>query len=126
MTKLSADREVRQLYHQAELELEDFLAMRVRQLPFKQSHFPYLFLFMDSPHKFEVMYELIHGQEISSVSGRQMIDGLSFPDKHRVLQLALSATLGDKIKELAYDRFGNILDETQVANPSVSVHCRVP
>ena len=69
---------------------------------------------------------MIYGENMSQVSGRDLVDGLSFPDKHKVLQLALSATLGDKIKELAYDRFGNIVDETQVSNPTISVHSRVP
>ena len=55
-----------------------------------------------------------------------MVDGLSFSDKHKAIQLAISSTLGDKIKELAYDRFGNILDESQLTSPAISVHSRVP
>jgi hypothetical protein len=55
-----------------------------------------------------------------------MVDGLSFADKHQAIQLALSSTLGDKIKELAYDRFGNILNESQLTSPAISVHSRAP
>lgn len=42
------------------------------------------------------------------------------------MELALQSTLGDKIKELAYDRFGNLLDESKLADAGLSVHIRVP
>lgn len=51
------------------MELEDILTMKVRQVPFKQAHFAYLFLFMDTPYKFEIMFSLIWGPELSGVTG---------------------------------------------------------
>jgi hypothetical protein len=69
---------------------------------------------MDSSYKFELMYSLIYGEKLSQVTGKDLINELTFAEKHQVLQLSLHATLGDNIKELAYDRFGNIVDDKNI------------
>lgn len=83
-------------------------------------------MFMDTPYKFEVLFKLLWGPDLTTVSGMHLINDLSSGDKHTVLQLALQTTLGDKIKELAYDRFGNILDEAKIGDATISVHFRSP
>jgi len=69
LTKLSGDREVRQLYNLAQVEFEDILSVRVKQIPFKYAHFPYIFIFMDTQYKFEVMFKLLWGPELAGVTG---------------------------------------------------------
>jgi len=60
---------VRQLYTDAQVELDDMLRMRVKSGPFKPQHFPFLFMFMETPFMFETMYRKIWGEMLTQVTG---------------------------------------------------------
>ena len=49
--------------------MDDILRVKVRQTPFKPQHFPFIFLFMDTPLMFEVAFKLLWGEEIAEVTG---------------------------------------------------------
>ena len=78
--------------------------MRVNGTPFRTSHFPFLFILMDTPFMFEVAFKLLWGDMFSHISGQQLIDGIDYQAKQAILDLALQVTVGDKIKVLSYDR----------------------
>jgi len=109
LTKISGDREIRELFREAQIELEDIFRLRARKTPFKPLHFPFIFIFMDSPYMFETAYNLLWGPSFTEVTGQELIDVLEFQDRKTVLEIALQVTVGDKIKELTFDKEGNIV-----------------
>jgi hypothetical protein len=52
--------------------------VKVKFTPFKPTHFPYIFLFMDSPYMFEAAFNLLWGQRISDITGQLLVDGMEF------------------------------------------------
>jgi len=81
---------------------------------------------MDTTYKFELLYTHLWGPSLTSVTGQHLIDTLSQTDKQQLLTLALETTLGDSIKNLAFDRQGILLNDANIVDPSISVHIRVP
>ena len=69
LSKVSGEREIRELFNDAQIELDDLFMHKVRSTPFKPMHLPFLFLFMDSPYMFETAFRHIWGQNIAEVTG---------------------------------------------------------
>jgi hypothetical protein len=118
LTKIAAEREVRQLFHDAQLELDDVFMAKVKSTPFKPAHLPFLFVFMDSPHMFESAFRLIWGPELSEITGQNLVDVFDHKTRCRVIEMALLLNVGDGVKELAFDKNGNIVtsEATQYLN----------
>jgi hypothetical protein len=79
--------------------------------PFKPIHLPYLFLMMDSPHMFETAFRFIWGSELSQITGQQLVDVFDHKTRCKVIEMALLLNVGDTIKELAFDKNGNVLND---------------
>ena len=113
LTKLSGDREVRAIFNDGQIDLEDVFSLKIRSTPFKPIHFPYIFLFMDSPYMFEAGFSMLWGPRITEITGQLLIDGMEFNERKNVLEFALQVTVGDTIKELQFDRLGNIVTNAE-------------
>ncbi len=55
---------------------------------------------------FETAYKLLWGPEMTEVSGQQLIDGMNYQTRLKVLEMALLVTVGDTIKELTFNKDG--------------------
>lgn len=75
VTKISGDRELRELYKEASLEYEDLFTMKVKATPFKPIHVPFLFLLMDTPYKFENALKVLWGEALVKVTGNDLVSG---------------------------------------------------
>lgn len=53
LTKIAADREVRELYKESDLQFEDLIYATEWAKPLKPTQIPYLFFFLDSERTFE-------------------------------------------------------------------------
>lgn len=60
LTKISADREIRATYKDAQIDYEDYFKVKVKKGPFKPLHLPYVFIFMDTPTMFERSLQLVY------------------------------------------------------------------
>jgi hypothetical protein len=87
--KISGDREIRQLFKDSQIEYEDLFQLKIRNTPFKPSHFPYLFLFMDSPSMFEQSLKILWPSNHVEITGQDFLDNLSNKDKVEILDMAL-------------------------------------
>lgn len=126
LTKLSGDREARALFHEAQIELEDVFSLKVRSTPFKTMHFSFLFFFMDSPYMFETAFQMIWGPRISEVTGQLLVDGMEFNERKQVLEFALQVTVGDTIKELSFDKNGNMIPPPKEGEPISIAATKLP
>ena len=114
LAKISGERELGQLYRDAQVEMEDVLQLRVRSTPFRPSQLPLLFLFMDSPYMFEKAFSLLWGDTFTQVTGQFLVDVLGQAEKKQLLNLALQVTVGDTVKELSFDARGNMVDPKEL------------
>jgi len=74
---------------------------------------------METPFMFETIFRKIWGEKFTQITGQQLIDSLTFGERTTVLNIALQTTLGDSIKILSFDRFGNLVDPTSVSDDKV-------
>jgi hypothetical protein len=56
LSKISGDREIRQNFKDAQIELDDIFRLKVKTTPFKPCHLPFIFVFMDTPFMFETAF----------------------------------------------------------------------
>lgn len=76
---------------------------------------------------FETMIRKLWGENFTQVTGQQLVDSLSFAERTTVLNLALQTTLGDNIKVLSFDRFGNIINPAAVSDDKVlAIQVKIP
>ena len=73
-------------------------------MPFKPSHFPYLFIFADSQLMLETGLTLLWGEPLTHLSGSHLLSTLTPQELLTVLNTTLQVTVGDPIKTLSYDR----------------------
>ena len=87
---------------------------------------PFVFLFMDTPFMFEYTFRMLWGDEFTEVTGTSLIEGFSFGRRREILELALEVTVGDKIKDLVYDRVGNLINLQNIQETTHLVHTKIP
>lgn len=76
---------------------------------------------------FETMFRKLWGENLTQVTGQQLIDSLTFAERNTVLNLALQTTLGDSIKVLSFDRFGNMINPVAVSDDKVlAIQVKIP
>ena len=58
---------------------------------------------------FETAFNMLYGPRIAEVTGQLLVDGMEFTEKRIIIELALQLTVGDSIKELSFDKLGNLV-----------------
>lgn len=69
LSKISADREVRQHFIESQIDYEDLFSVKITKTPFKPMHLPMLFLFMDTAYMFEHSLNLIWPKQLIEITG---------------------------------------------------------
>ena len=114
LAKLAADREVREMFRQSDLQFEDLLMPTDFGTPLKPVDIPYLFFFMDTERTYELCLRLLYKKNAIQYTGQDFESNLENLEVASIIQHCLLVTVGDKLKRLMIDSSGNVQQQSKV------------
>lgn len=114
LAKIAADREIRAMYQQSDLQFEDLYCVTNWPAPFKPMQIPHLFFFMDTERTFELCLRLLYKSHQVQYTGEDFIEKIPQREVANIVQGCLLVTVGDKLKKLMIDGKGNVRQQSKV------------